>query len=1039
MYRGKPLKSDVIEPPKSRSPQGNNGVHAHNMARRCFSNDDIGGASRNRAQSPRGTAARSASVNSAKRSVASTNGISANSAGSTGIRGMRLCEIRSARMEAKIAKPVVRSGKPSKVSTPTPGQASKQNGQLLRVSSAKPAEQGGERAPDVLGSPEPTQANGKVSTPAPEQASKQNGQLSRVPASPAEQGGERALDVLGSLEPTQANGKVSTPAPEQASKQNGQLSRVPDAESGEQNAALDTSARNVQSGSGGDSNPPPEGSASPEARVTLDGSYCNKLLETEPFGNPYKLAAVLADNIQECSRVDVSPSTVYSLFCNPLLSELIGDSYIPGVLRPKVTRTVCKFARSVDFQRGRVVVDEVRSVRLITVNRYAAGAISVGSYTYGIDVASRMQLNAQVFQDLLSTRYTPVSPESIASKNVANTVLRFIFSYLVHLESLRRSTPQEEEEADATVLSILEYLDDEHTNIHNILHTEDYQGFYQYMKHLVARDAGRANSLLLSAGHKAAGYMAEHYNALLSNIIAYQCVKAGCPSGPETRDMLEKIGRNTLQHLMPLLCFSTALTSVAAQLYNATNKEDLVHAMSADSARFIMESHSFRSTLVGDVAATLRKVMPPLEVHTRYNQENLEKIAAAIFIFYPGCNFDGSDIVLGRDGLKLLNVGEGKIRTSHDFFNEEEVSRIVQRPDILLSELQMLFWGFRLSAGPLKWKEFLLELNELCETMITSQFAEAAQSRILRELTGINHLRQLDDRIGQVVYESFLPRVLCIRDFLRNAQLTESAANLIGFLPGPSATSGELSRLLLRICGLPDYNSNLSYTTLSSLSNLYNTTSLTPYFIGDQESGTPQSLRGCEQPLKAAIDEYAGRTLSRFQFDDRESVVERNLEDEFSRDPTLHYRPKQLSERQRCAIVKTASRRSIAQRIKRVMEANMFIMAFCFASICSGVFLVRYTPPYVFIPYVALVGGLLGFWVGWFSLHKSAGVEHCLSNLPMGVTKLTLAIPQPEQPPTTQDVAPEVSQPQSLSSLATVSAISTLQQSRNVVISPMGT
>ncbi|KAF2281895.1 hypothetical protein GH714_042719 [Hevea brasiliensis] len=209
--------------------------------------------------------------------------------------------------------------------------------------------------------------------------------------------------------------------------------------------------------------------------------------------------------------------------------------------------------------------------------------------------------------------------------------------------------------------------------------------------------------------------------------------------------------------------------------------------------------------------------------------------------------------------------------------------------------------------------------------MITSQFAEAAQSRILRELTGINHLRQLDDRIGQVVYESFLPRVLCIRDFLRNAQLTESAANLIGFLPGPSATSGELSRLLLRICGLPDYNSNLSYTTLSSLSNLYNTTSLTPYFIGDQESGTPQSLRGCEQPLKAAIDESIS-----------------------------------------CPIHTTL----------------------CIYTLCSA------------------GGRTFRFLVGWFSLHKSAG-EHCLSNLPMGVTKLTLAIPQPEQPPTTQDVAPE--------------------------------
>ena len=950
MYRRKPLK-DVVEPHKSRSPQGNNGVHAHNMARRCFSNDDIESALRNRAQSPQGTAARSSSASPVKRSVAFAGGISASNAGSTGTRGMRLCEIHSARVGAKIARPVVRSGNPSKVSTPSSRQVSKQNGQLSKKSPAL-----------------------------------------------AKQDGERIMDVAGSSEPIQANGKVSTPSSRQVSKQNGQPSKSPDAEF----CAPNASAGKIQSESGGNSSPPLESSTSAEGRVTLDINYLEQLLRAEPFGNPYKLAAALADNIRECSRVDISAGTVYSLFCNSLLSELMGDSYIPGVLRQRVTRMVCKFARSVDFQRGRVVVDEVRSVRLINVNRYAAGAASVDSYTYGIYVASRMQLNTQVFQDLLSTRYTPVSPEGVAYKNVANTVLRFVFSYLVHLESLRHATPQEEE-ADATVLSILEYLDDEHTNIHNMLRAEDYQGFYQYMKHLVASDACRANALLLSAGQKASAYMSEHYNALLSNIIAYQCVKTGCPSGPTTRDMLEKIGRNAMQHLMPLLCFSTVLSGVVARIYNATNKEDLIHAMMADNAHLIMESRNFKSTLVGAVAPALRKVMPPLEVHTRYNQENLEKIAAAVFIFYPGCNFDGSDIVLDRDGLKLLNVGEGKIRTSHNFFDEREVSHIVQHPDILLSELQLLFWGFRLSAGQLKWKEFLLELNELCETMITSQFAEVAQSGILRELTGIKHLRRLDDRIGQVVYESFLPRVLCIRNFLRQQQLTEPAECLINFLPGPSATSGELSRLLLRICGIHTYNPTNSC------------------FISEQETGTPEPLRVCEPALKAAIDEHAGDFLRRFQADDRESTVERTLEDEFSRGPGTQYRPSELSEQQRRAIVKTASWRSATQYTRYILATNIHLIALCFAIIVLATILIIYTPPHVFIPCVTVLSALLGF-VMW-QQHPStdARVEHCMSIPPQSITTPCTNIYS--QPSSSTGAEVSKTPEQSLSSMATQPAL----------------
>ncbi|WP_447582075.1 hypothetical protein [Anaplasma marginale] len=1004
-----------------------------------------------------------------KWSLAATNGVEAVGTGSTGARGTRLCELHSSRASAKqkvsvtrpslagakIAKPVVRPGKPPKVSTQTPGLALQQNGQLTKMSPTS-AEQDSERIINASESFRPTQANGKVPTQAPEQASKQNGQLSKMPT--AEQEDERAPDAAESPEFIPANDKISTPAstgqdgavtaaalvgsgpiqannnvpakgpvpaPEQASKQNGQLPKAP-------NTTPHTSAGNIQSGSGGGSNPPSEDSAPVEKRVTLDSNYCKNLLATEPFGNPYKLAALLADNIQKFSKVSISAGTVYSLFCNPLLSELIGDSYIPGVLRPKVTRTVCKFARSVDFQRGRVVVDEVRSTRLITVNRYAAGAISVDSYTYGIDVASRMQLNAQVFQDLLSTRYTPVSPESIASKNVANTVLRFIFSYLVHLESLRRSTPQEEEEADATVLSILEYLDDEHTNIHNILHTEDYQGFYQYMKHLVARDAHRVNSLLLSTGHKASVYMAEHYNALLSNIIAYQCVRAGVTSGPETRDVLERIGKNATQHLMPLLRFSTTLSSVVAKLYNAINREDLIHAMNADGIRLIMESQDFKSALIENVAPVLRKVMPPLEVQSRYNQENLEKIAAAIFIFYPGCNFDGSDIVLGRDGLKLLNVGEGKIRTSHDFFNEEEASRAMQRPDILLAELQTLFWGFRASAGPLKWKEFLLELNELCETMITSQFAVAAQSKILSSLSGIQHLRQLHERIGQVVYESFLPRVLCIRDFLRNGRLAESAACLIDFLPGPSATSGELSRLLLRIYNVPIRVRNVY------IDNFSQACSITPYGISDyQEPGASLPLSSCESAFKAAIDEHAHHFLSRFQPDTRENVVERRLEDELSRDPETQYRPLSLSEQQRHAIVKTAARRSIAQRAMNSGISKMWLYSIGILALVIAVFLVQVTPPYVFVPYMVLVAGFLGFVAGRQYISKDASVEHCMS-----IAQVPTAVVRPKPPQSEAFAGNALSQdaaaPQSIEAspvLASLSALPVLTSQQQCAVS----
>ncbi|ACZ49165.1 hypothetical protein ACIS_00559 [Anaplasma centrale str. Israel] len=128
------------------------------------------------------------------------------------------------------------------------------------------------------------------------------------------------------------------------------------------------------------------------------------------------------------------------------------------------------------------------------------------------------------------------------------------------------------------------------------MHSKDYRGFYQYMKHLVASNACKANSLLLSTAQKAVAYMAEHYNALLSSIIVYQCVNT-CPTNPSSSSTLRKVGSNAVQHLIPLLGFSSILSSIAARLYNATSKEDLVYAISVDNARLIMESQDFKDAV----------------------------------------------------------------------------------------------------------------------------------------------------------------------------------------------------------------------------------------------------------------------------------------------------------------------------------------------------------------------------------------------------------------------------------------------------------
>ncbi|AAV86713.1 hypothetical protein AM776 [Anaplasma marginale str. St. Maries] len=83
------------------------------------------------------------------------------------------------------------------------------------------------------------------------------------------------------------------------------------------------------------------------------------------------------------------------------------------------------------------------------------------------------------------------------------------------------------------------------------MHAKDYRGvLYQCMKHLVASNACKANSLLLSTAQKAAAYMAEHYNALLSSIIVYQCVNT-CPTNPSSSSTLRKVAAmqcNTLYH-----------------------------------------------------------------------------------------------------------------------------------------------------------------------------------------------------------------------------------------------------------------------------------------------------------------------------------------------------------------------------------------------------------------------------------------------------------------------------------------------------------
>ncbi|MCU7611952.1 hypothetical protein OC188_04525 [Anaplasma capra] len=701
------------------------------------------------------------------------------------------------------------------------------------------------------------------------------------------------------------------------------------------------------------------------------------MMNDDIFNNPYRFAAALANRVQKFSKVSIGTNSIYSLICNAVLSELIKDSYIPGRLELTRNRKVQTSAFTEEFAHNQTVLSELRSTTIMKMNRDTRELTLMHSYSENLELASRLSyVSVGILPDLFDA-YT-LTRSGQAAQRRQNVFLRAIYTHLAHVASHEHSSGVES--------SILEHLGEDREAVKSSLISRNYGNFRRHMERIIVRDPKTITSLLLPAVRQSLLHVYSRYNHLLTTIVAYQYVLEN-PVGTDEQHkaLLAEICESSLGHVRFLLQFSPKLTDIFWATYAAdiggskhVSGAKLYEIMRKDNrANKLLSSPTFKRALMTEVAEKLERDVTRIELHAHQALGNLERVAAAILLFYPGCDFTGADIALEKDRVRLLNVEEGKIvpvadsvtdHSTSPFFDERRVSRETQTSKHLLLEVRHIFSNFRAHVAPLRWDQFVVELKKLCRDMSTHEFATAAQSSILEQLRSIEHLSKLDDRIGQISYNSFLPRVRNIESFLSNESLVDFAECLIQLTPEHGAPSRAIAQHLI---------GTYSPTRIALPSSQDATRSSGD---GDSEQHTHDDNARLLRNLKAKASFHQFQYLSKYEARDASGPgMEASCDDSAgSSNGATPYTPEQLETDVKRAILNTAARRSL----KHMLEVSA-----PFAALCCAVMLVAamtifvtclHAPLFVTIP--VLTSLFLGLGVAaWLMFCITAKEEHRMS------------------------------------------------------------
>ncbi|MGN7678722.1 MAG: hypothetical protein ACTJLL_03125 [Anaplasma sp.] len=640
----------------------------------------------------------------------------------------------------------------------------------------------------------------------------------------------------------------------------------------------------------------------------------------EVFKHPYKLAALVSQKICKYSKVDISKQGMYSLFCDVLLEELMGQGYVPGELQPQQTINKETVSKCAHFQGGSKASSITNKVSVLNLNRHIADAVSLEDYITSLETLETTHSVSRALQGLLHMRDKTPLPSPMDESRVP---LRAVYSCLVFLESHGSSIDDYEEEGSGQL--VLHFVDEmlPSIDIHEALNGRNHQNFRQCLHNAAMKDARELSSVLTTLVPRALTYLGAQCNTLLSSMITYQYLSANQASPTECEEMKARVGKSALLCIESVLLFSSELCREADRLY--LNPNNLLEAIRRDNAARILKSENFAKKLISEVVRPLKTERGLLAPQKHLELGNLERAAAAMLLFYPGCDVRGTDFVLSTGGAQLLNVGEEKIAVANNkFFDKDSTLGDAHKEELLLKDIQNIFQNFRLSVGSLSWSKFLEELDDLCDTIVTKGFADKARPNILQKLLDVEHVHDPNVDIGTIVYESFLPRVKYIREFLRNKELMDAAEHFVNFLHSrDDAASNTLSGMFMKVCGY------------SQEANPASEQQPTPPEPETHELQTGHE--GDKQALFYLIDTYKEAFVQRFEHQDNIIVDTELFEGRAERVSAAQYQVAELDTAQRHDIVKTLARRSSRHLFYYLLPYTSVFSALVLSCIVIGV------------------------------------------------------------------------------------------------------
>ncbi|MFV9839215.1 MAG: hypothetical protein AB8U44_04295 [Aaplasma endosymbiont of Hyalomma asiaticum] len=493
--------------------------------------------------------------------------------------------------------------------------------------------------------------------------------------------------------------------------------------------------------------------------------------ERHNCSNLYEVSELAAKRLSRYSAAKLDTKTVYALFCDPIYKMLIPESYMGGDIKAVQQRTYISYMHVVKRNgHGYKVEGDVSETTQINSNQYVGRFASLRSYTQGVTRLYAGNLADHVCHVLTNEHYYGCITKLYEELH-DDAAVRLLYRSLV--DEVERYNEFGDKDGSRAMFFILEK-----ENLYNALKSHDYNKFLYEMHDAATKDIFTVKQVVIQPIIDAISDTRRLYNTLLTCAIAYSQHRAN-PLYEHDQYLLGL----ALTSLNTLLLQSPKLQKEIAQLLGK-QKEKMYPLTRANIHTLLTDhEHSFLDCVSND--DNIKAVTSNCPITIDANQ-NLERIAAATLVLYPGAKISGDEIILLRkSGPSLLNTGNIEINLNNPYFRSADEGIKLHQEYNIADDIRSLFLSLQEVSHHLNWEVFVEELRAVCAQIQSVKFAEQVKPAIARVVTANLPYCETSNDIQTVVYESILPRVEDIEVFLRNKQLVDCVGHLTKLVHDP--------------------------------------------------------------------------------------------------------------------------------------------------------------------------------------------------------------------------------------------------------------